>query len=667
MQPHSILRFTPQPANTLVTIVLSDVGEHGLVSTLIGGTLGELLDGVLGALLTGTPSLEITAQTASGTNVKKFTFVPSIQNADVRISPEGYYYLTVVPNGAYQRIQIELNNFAVLGVAAHTYVRVHDVFVLEGEPDPCDPFITTSIDALGLEVAVLDANPNPISNPQNAIDGDINTYSQLGYSALLTAYIGGSFIQKFYFNNPILPSEQPTIAFDFPGSLLSADLIGNISVKAYKNGVTDPVYQANFSSLLNVELLALLKIILGESAPVTINLPTNDTIHRIEIKYVQVLELDLLSPPMRIYEVTRAPKIPALELYSSTNCANATYTFKIDSPYPDNEYLWKNKNGVLLHTGTQFTTDYPAHGQSDTLFVQASNCVTTSSPLIVVLSGNEDYCMPSDVFGDVNREEYFSFNPLNAVAVDITTNQAIAFAPVDDYGNYNIPNLERGTYKVVIVNEDIVLGNIYNKSSVDPGYEILPEFASLKINGLGAPESVPQFQILFAPLSYNNIDIQAERNNDPIVIDWSVTNPRQYLSYTVEKSYNAVQFTSVRTIKSGATSTSKYQYIDQDWTNSDIFYRVQAVDNTHNKSYSRIVKVTPQGRSYNIYPNPVSNSLRITNAKGSEQYEVIDINGRKMDISVQGNEILVDNLTPGLYILSIIDQSKITRIKFEKI
>lgn len=655
-----------QPAGKPVTIVLSDTSANGLLTSLLGGSLGSVVTGLLGDLALGTPTLTMQARTNTGTVVHTSEFEPG-DAANIGIGPDGYYYLTLTPSAAYRRISITYSNDASLGLATESAILLNGVFVLDGAADPCDPYLLTSYDFTGISASLLNANPNPVNNPHHAIDDVAATYSTLGYSSAVALYVGATITQEVIFGSASATNEQPIITFDFPSSLLDLDLINEVEVNVY-NGATN-IYTNDLGSLLSLDLLYFLNLSVADGIPATISIPVTGAFDRVEISYTQVVTAGVAAPPLRIYDVTRGPAMPTLESFDNIACALASYTFEVNDPVADVTYVWRDADMNIIHTGTSLTTTYPGDGVSDTFLVEAANCLATSSPQIFVLQGDEDVCNPSDIYGDVDVAVYISPNPLNAVAADASSSEVVASSPVEADGSYLL-SLERGSYDVFIVNEDVTIGSVVTTSSVDAGYEITPGVASIVVEGLGDDVVMPSFMIMNAPLSLNDINLNVLRQNNEILVRWTVKDPANFLSFIVEKSYDGTHFTTLNQYQVVDQDQATFSHMDIDAKASEIYYRIKGINQNNKEVYSLIVKAQAlENNGYAIYPNPSTHSIQIMNAKGNENIQILDINGRLVqEVTSYNNSIQIDALTSGIYFIMISDaQNKPTVLQFQKL
>jgi len=83
--------------------------------------------------------------------------------------------------------------------------------------------------------------------------------------------------------------------------------------------------------------------------------------------------------------------------------------------------------------------------------------------------------------------------------------------------------------------------------------------------------------------------------------------------------------------------------------------------------YTDIVQVNYQGRDISIYPNPVKNTLHISDLNGEEiQYiDIYDQTGRAILLQyAPDNTIDVSALSPGMYILKIAVKGEVFCRKF---
>jgi len=139
--------------------------------------------------------------------------------------------------------------------------------------------------------------------------------------------------------------------------------------------------------------------------------------------------------------------------------------------------------------------------------------------------------------------------------------------------------------------------------------------------------------VLCLPLPLNFLYLSAIRNNN-IQLDWQVNNETGIQSYTIERSFNGIDFVPAGNMGARSSGTGHYSFIDlTPITAGDIFYRVKAIKANGEGLYSAIatVKGTAGSRNFFVTPNPANDlaSLTVTSADGGmATVRLMDISGR---------------------------------------
>jgi hypothetical protein len=160
--------------------------------------------------------------------------------------------------------------------------------------------------------------------------------------------------------------------------------------------------------------------------------------------------------------------------------------------------------------------------------------------------------------------------------------------------------------------------------------------------------------------SKNNVDLK-----------WITATEENVSHFVVERSTDGINFSDAGLVFAVGNSTQKVNYsLTDNISNINatvIYYRLCSVDNDGKFSYSevRVIRISGQGENTAaiiVYPNPVSNELRITvpanwqNKKVS--FELFNANGQLMKRtdnsgSSQTETINVSELNRGLYIVRV--------------
>ncbi len=365
------------PQGATVYIPVQDDTTQGLLSTLAGGTLGNLVTGLLGDQF-----IEVTVKNSTGGTVVTYTsqgngqrsFAQGKFNFVKDANGQSYITFKAAAGVNYSRIRITASTSGL--VAASYQLKVQDAYYLSGTYDPCSPFVTTSYDVSGITLGLLNGNGLPVKNIQRAIDSDTSNFSTFGYG-LATVGIGSSFSQDFYYSNLSKPGDQIKVKLRFPASLLSANVLNTISFSAYRNDTL--LTTRSLSSILNVQLLALLTINLNNNIPTTIQIPVDTSagqtmqFDRVRINYVQLAN-GSLNEFMEVYGVDRVPAAPVVPVPPVSSCPGTAMRLAITNVKPGTSYKWYNSAGAVVSTDTFYNITVPANGVTANYAVTASTC-----------------------------------------------------------------------------------------------------------------------------------------------------------------------------------------------------------------------------------------------------------------------------------------------------
>lgn len=651
------------PSGTELHIGLSQDGDFTLLKTLLGGSLGALINGVLGDLVLGTPKIKIELLNSSGTAVQTKT-ISGASAEQVYIGSDGIMYLQVTSTVAFKSVRVSALNDALLGIGSvlansEVVLNFHDVFYFSGTPAACEDFVTTSFDATGLSLSLLNDNPNPVLNPEYAIDNNPVTYSELGYAAPVGAYVGATISQTVYFNNESTADEEVVITFGRNSTLLTLDLLDNISIKVL-NGAT-VVFDNTASSLLSLEALGILSVKIGSTTPDKISIPVTGAFDRVIISYTQVIGASVLNDPLKLYDVSKAPRIPQLSSYTYAGCEGLTTELAVLDPIATATYEWLDADFNVIHTGATFDYTYPTNGTSDTIFVYSENtCSQTSAFRPIVISGNDALCLSSIVEGPVDMSAYTTSGFLKAVAT--ASNMVLAIDNVNmATGEYEFSPMTKGDYNVYIVNYMVDIGDVLMENSVDAGFDVVEPFITVSVIGDGLPVVAAPFTIISAPLNIVLKNFSVIKQQESAILDWEVATLENIQAFTIEKSYNGVDFEKV-----GRLSTNgqlNYQFVDGDMKMGTQYYRVgiTAKNGTINYSEVKILDNNSLNNNYTLFPNPAHTSIQIDHLIGTETIRVVGMDGKQqlvINAKAGVNQIAVQQLANGIYTIHIMNENK---------
>jgi hypothetical protein len=126
--------------------------------------------------------------------------------------------------------------------------------------------------------------------------------------------------------------------------------------------------------------------------------------------------------------------------------------------------------------------------------------------------------------------------------------------------------------------------------------------------------------------------VNAVPKNKDILVSWKVENELNIHHYDVEASADGRNFQSIGAVN--ATAITNYQWLDEQATVGDHYYRIKAIGSNGEIKYSKIVKATISvPSSITVFPNPIKED-RIAHLKfeqmiqGKYTVRVLNISGQ---------------------------------------
>ncbi|MEI2750128.1 MAG: PKD-like domain-containing protein [Ferruginibacter sp.] len=188
---------------------------------------------------------------------------------------------------------------------------------------------------------------------------------------------------------------------------------------------------------------------------------------------------------------------------------------------------------------------------------------------------------------------------------------------------YRMNNLRRQTYQFRFNPENMANAGLEAKL-VD---KFLNTTTPVALNGItsvdftvttdAASAAADRFYVVFKALRTVPVIItklSASRNSDAtIAVNWKADNEIGIEKYSIERSDNGRQFTSIADVlpKLNNGGNTDYQQIDQHPFTGNNFYRIKAISANGYIQFSNIVKVEPVKTpgTITVYPNPVADRI----------------------------------------------------------
>lgn len=159
----------------------------------------------------------------------------TVQAQNLRLIPipgSSRYELLIQPTAIFDRLEIRLTAGLL---SAFNSLNIYDVCRRAFDPfDPavCDVQATTETNSTA---GVVSPFPAPVSNANNAVDGDITTFSTLNVNLGLI----GSVEQTLIFPSTLKPGDSLIVFLSNPQNLVSLSLLGNVTIETI-NGPGNP-------------------------------------------------------------------------------------------------------------------------------------------------------------------------------------------------------------------------------------------------------------------------------------------------------------------------------------------------------------------------------------------------------------------------------------------
>jgi hypothetical protein len=191
---------------------------------------------------------------------------------------------------------------------------------------------------------------------------------------------------------------------------------------------------------------------------------------------------------------------------------------------------------------------------------------------------------------------------------------------VNDTIFFSMWNMKRRNYQLEIATTDLNIpygtvayledNYLHQKTALGYSNTARIDFA---VTTDAASAATDRFMIVINPSAVVPVtftSVKAYGVNHNIMVEWTVQNELNIISYDVEKSLDGINFSFVNNSNArGGNST--YNWLDEHAALGDNFYRIKSKDNAGHIQYSRIVKVSiDKGKpTITIYPNPVTDDF----------------------------------------------------------
>lgn len=240
---------------------------------------------------------------------------------------------------------------------------------------------------------------------------------------------------------------------------------------------------------------------------------------------------------------------------------------------------------------------------------------------------------------------------------------------------YNMPNI---TYLQITGNHSLGFCTVPRLSGFDTppfddytdmcNYLIAGEPSEIHSNYVGcnsAEEIITYCVTLPITLTY----FQAKIDRKTTLLTWQTATETNNAGFEIQRSTDAVNWEKIAWQDGQGTTTNAHTYTHRDENPlfGTSYYRLKQVDFDGAFEYTHIVQVNYEGRDISIYPNPVKNTLHISDLNGEniQNICIYDQTGRIiLSHQMPDNMIDVSALSSGMYILKIAVKDEVFCKKF---
>ena len=188
---------------------------------------------------------------------------------------------------------------------------------------------------------------------------------------------------------------------------------------------------------------------------------------------------------------------------------------------------------------------------------------------------------------------------------------------------------------------------------------VIGVWSSSNCNGTFCPQS----QNITVPVVFSSFE--AKRNKSAVTVTWSTSSELNNSGFAIERNVNGnweqVGWVASKSLNGNSDVNLQYSYTDQNNAKGISQYRIRQVDIDAKSKYTDVRSVRGEGQLGKtiVYPNPSNNgkvNVVFEDAAGTRDISISDMNGRvvRQMKGITNNNITVDNLNPGMYMLRIV-------------
>ncbi len=150
------------------------------------------------------------------------------------------------------------------------------------------------------------------------------------------------------------------------------------------------------------------------------------------------------------------------------------------------------------------------------------------------------------------------------------------------------------------------------------------------------------------------ISFKGEKKAEMNCFQWESTGEEAGSYYEIQGSTEGSQWETMKHIPSNFVGKSKASYQSCLSTTAHTYFRLSWVDANGSRSYGNVIQLQPEGKMWNISPNPARQNIQIIGLKGIARVTITNLEGKVLlNRNIQNESLPLEKLIPGMYFLQI--------------
>jgi len=168
------------------------------------------------------------------------------------------------------------------------------------------------------------------------------------------------------------------------------------------------------------------------------------------------------------------------------------------------------------------------------------------------------------------------------------------------------------------------------------------------------------------------LTFKLQQFDENVLLIWQTTNELNNDYFDIQESTDGIHFVTIGRVKENQVKSEMnyYEFLHKGVKKGTHYYRLKQIDLDGHFSYSKIIFVQLgklSNETIELFPNPTTGRLNIANCNGAI-YNIKNIMGKTIESgSIENGEIFIDNLSEGIYLISINANNKTFTEKIVKI